>query len=807
MRRFYFPLYVCFFCTFITAVNTNNTFTVPIIDTVAQAINTKNNTEKISPTEELKALQNNTDNTLSINENDIEYNENKDRENTETQEYNSLQQELSEESPVFYSYKTSTSDNLAALVEKLESLNQKSASLFFRENKLKSWHQEIADIIYYVRIINKKEHNKRLEQEAYKPLHAALKELTQALVTYEPLIIIPDITKILQESPYAILGVEKNATDEEIAAAYQNFYQQYTAEKIQQRMQQENASEKDIKREKKAGAIVLATIQRAYDKIKTAAARSTYMSQEGEEYSDQLSTESKNALQKITATLGRLLYSGQLLTQIEKFIKEYEPQELEKKKALTKSELERIGEEKVRLQQRPIPSQYSQTRDYGYGSGSDYYPSGDYGNYGGGSYGGGYDGSGYDPYSLTQPVSGVSDMGEKGGGGAPRAPGSGDKGKTDKDKEKTDKDKKEEAAKFVESKEKKEINKLFKKINLAHEELEGTLNRLSVVKAEQEAVMVRHKSPTPPPPVDPDGPPAAPIKRELSTEETDVRTKVERQNKTVDDAAKDLSKMYRDLSYEFSNAQIVQPGTNSATGLTQQELNDCRNRMNKLQNAGKYTIEKLTKISDRNNADSLERAINAARKSLNLPLILGPNPTDEAKSGTKNTPAAVPINLNQAEARSIKTLRNFEQAHTALEDALDNLEEAIEAKTKIPLGQSSIKTMKANREIQEQAQLFTQKVAELVQIYDSLSTTTLPQKEIALYKKVIENFEPTIKFIIKKLTDIEKLADNKNIKLLAQQLETAIDTFRKILGMSSILAPKEETDFQEDVTTPKEQQG
>jgi len=804
MRRFYFPLYVCFTCTFIIAINTNNktnnTFTVPIIDTVAQAINTKNNTEKISPTEELKSLQNNVDTNPIVEENDRKYNENKDRQNTETQEYNSLQQELSEESPVFYAYKTSTSDNLAALVEKLESLNQKSASLFFRENKLKSWHQEIAEIIYYVRIINKKEHNKRLEQEAYKPLHAALKELTQTLVTYEPLIIIPDITKILQESPYAILGIEKNATDEEIVAAYQNFYQQYTAEKIQQRMQQEHASEKDIKREKKAGAIVLATIQQAYDKIKTEADRAAYTSQEAEEYSDQLSTESKNALQKITATLGRLLYSGQLLTQIEKFIKEYEPQELEKKKALTKSELERIGEEKIRLQQRPTFSQTSHSRDYGYGSGSDYYSGSDYGNYGGGSYGGNY--GGYDPYSLTQPVSGGSDMGGKGGGGPLGGPNSSAGAQSDKDKEKADKDKKaQENASRVDTKKEDDIKKTFKQISTAHTNLESALSGLKDAIQIRESLRITKEQLKTKSGIKAGEVPPPPVPEAISPAEIDAKTAVDKAHTDVKDEAKKLIEAYNKLHEDLpsSTERIVDiPGVKTQT-FTATDMQNYRQHINNQSSRVANAIQILSTPEHQKFARRLREAFNKVRESLHM------QPLKEQESDGKNTPAE-PITINQAEASSIKNLRDFEQAHTTLEDALDNLETASEIRKKMPLDQqSSIKILKANKAIREQETQFTQKAAELVEIYDGLNTKPT-QKEIALYKKVMKKFESTIKLIIEKLPDFEKLPDDKNTKPLAQQLITAIDTFRKILGMGSILAPKEETDSQEDGVTTQEQE-
>ena len=61
MKHLYLSLVFCCICVSHHMLIAKNKITVPIIDTVAQAINTSNTSEKISPKEELKSLQQGTD--------------------------------------------------------------------------------------------------------------------------------------------------------------------------------------------------------------------------------------------------------------------------------------------------------------------------------------------------------------------------------------------------------------------------------------------------------------------------------------------------------------------------------------------------------------------------------------------------------------------------------------------------------------------------------------------------------------------------------------------------------------------------
>lgn len=229
---------------------------------------------------------------------------------------------------------SSTKDTLDKLIEHIDALIQKGSSLQLKENKLKSWGTDLNNLVFYLRVINKQEHYDRLAKGAYIDMLKKLEELKKALDKNVGRITVPDITKTEEDSPYTILDVEKSATQKEIKKAYDTKVKEYDIEALESRLKEEGATDKDIKREKKAAQLSLQTLQDAYEKIGDQGAREQYDREPKaqEDLEKQLSGETKEALEKVTDAIAAALYTDEILNKLEAFLKEYEPAELEKKK-------------------------------------------------------------------------------------------------------------------------------------------------------------------------------------------------------------------------------------------------------------------------------------------------------------------------------------------------------------------------------------------------------------------------------------------------------------------------------------------
>jgi len=286
------------------------------------------------------------------------------------------------------------------LIEHLESLSQKGASLTFIDTELRAWRQVLRDFIYDLYIINTPERIEALCGFKDGLIIKHLKELLTAFASEEQQLIVPEVTEI--ESPYKTLSISPKSTDKEITAAYKKLKQKLDPATLKKELKRDKVIEEDIKRALKLNQFSLNALEEAYTQLQDKTSRAQIdrgLDAKTAEFNEIMRT-NKIALNSIKLALDSSVFKNQLLPNFEELLSIIAPKELAQRKTMDEAEKKQLKEQEKRARKASTKSgqsgQLEPTLSYRGSSSDGYSGSGYYPDYGPGRY---YPGmQGYDPY-------------------------------------------------------------------------------------------------------------------------------------------------------------------------------------------------------------------------------------------------------------------------------------------------------------------------------------------------------------------------------------------------------------------------
>jgi curved DNA-binding protein CbpA/uncharacterized protein YukE len=327
---------------------------------------------------------------------------------------------------------------LDILITHLRSLQEKAEADKLIGQYLESYRPIIHELLFNAEILKKPITSKYLVSPDYQKLYTTYKQLKSALAQYEPALTVQEPKKYKGYDPYAVLGVLRSATQDEIEAHWKKLSREYNPEVIREKLTQEGASHEEINRAIEHAQMRLRPLRKAYKRLIQPEIRAEF-----DRILASRRIEKKAAEQEYRAELTPLLRAldqavfNDILQDTNKLLAKYDAEALEEKKkklAAEEATAKRI-EEYQKQRPAPTPLSFNGGNGYGYG-GYPTYP----------SYGLGYGPSTYQP-SYTPTTVYPNDFGKA-------LPGFNDdkKPQTFAGKEKKDEKKKPDSAKTPEDK-------------------------------------------------------------------------------------------------------------------------------------------------------------------------------------------------------------------------------------------------------------------------------------------------------------------------------------------------------------------
>lgn len=358
---------------------------------------------------------------------------------------------------------------LNAIITHINALRQKAQGNDQIARRLSQWAESLNDLIFYIKVINKKEHRERLATKDFQELFTTLEQLSRNLAANQPQIVLPQAAP-LEDDPYLILQLPANATPEEITQRYSELKKTYSPKKIKEDLKRKNASKKEIDREVRAAHLTFSLIQDAYDQLHDPKTKTIIDEKHTQSKNDQLSATSQNALSQVLNAISNSIYQQKLLEGLQDFLKQFEPEQLAQKQALEAAQAQRKKEHEELAKAKPALNPHTGKYDIKHPqqqprSSYDNYPSsyGGYGGYGSGGYPSYSDSSSQKATPGAKISEGEGKKGTGGGGGGGGKPTESKKGEPDDktkkmledlNKKEADKKKKDEEKKLKDLEEK-----------------------------------------------------------------------------------------------------------------------------------------------------------------------------------------------------------------------------------------------------------------------------------------------------------------------------------------------------------------
>ena len=226
---------------------------------------------------------------------------------------------------------------LREIEHKLESLLVKVKSLEALQKKLSSLEQEVSELRYFIKVMQTPDLVLLLATKEFESLHKHLEALHKALATYEPAIIARKRSGDVDD-PYEMLGIEYEATPEQITQAYNKLKDTQSPEAVEKVLS--SLDEKDRKKRLKEARLTWGFIQSAYETLidpkERAIARKELKNKIEEEARHERS--SRSAFEKLFDALTTAFYPHGVLKDIKGLLEKHKPQELELAKKTLEAE-------------------------------------------------------------------------------------------------------------------------------------------------------------------------------------------------------------------------------------------------------------------------------------------------------------------------------------------------------------------------------------------------------------------------------------------------------------------------------------
>jgi hypothetical protein len=253
---------------------------------------------------------------------------------------------------------------LDTIIKQINTLRQKAQGNEQIARRLAQWAEPLQDLIFYLKVINKKVHHERIATKDFDNLFKDLETLSGQLATYQPHIILTE-KSVDNDDPYKILGISYDATSHHITAQYNKLKKKHNPKKITKSLKSRNASQKEIDRERRAAELTLSLIQDAYDQLNDPKSKKLVDDKRLTQPTDQLSSAAQSNLTKVLEAISNSVYQNKLLDQLQEFLKKYEPEQLAQKKTFEEAQTQRKKEqvELSKIQPKNITTKYDRT-DY-----------------------------------------------------------------------------------------------------------------------------------------------------------------------------------------------------------------------------------------------------------------------------------------------------------------------------------------------------------------------------------------------------------------------------------------------------------
>lgn len=234
-------------------------------------------------------------------------------------------------------------------IKHIENLREKASTDEYMSFKLIQWQQELHDFLYFLHILMNEDLIKYLVSLEFTELYQNLECFYKEIATYEPLVKAKETVEYESENPYAVLRISSMATPQEIENAYKKLKKTYSPEKIQKKLKELGISEKEIKRRIKEAQLTFKFIQQAYDTLKDQKQKAIIDRIIKEKVSQEKQERilSDSAFNKILDTFSSKIYP--ILTDINKLLEKYKPEELAKAKKQEELEKKKLAETKERI--------------------------------------------------------------------------------------------------------------------------------------------------------------------------------------------------------------------------------------------------------------------------------------------------------------------------------------------------------------------------------------------------------------------------------------------------------------------------
>ena len=226
---------------------------------------------------------------------------------------------------------------LQDIERRTDSLLVKAKTREVIQKKLSSLHLEIAELRYFVKVLQDPELSLLLSSKEFSGLHNHLKSLQNALATYEPSIIARKRTGDVDD-PYEMLGVEYDATPKQITEAYNALKATKSPEAVQKALA--SLPEKERKKRIKEARLTWSFIQGAYETLKDPKERAIVRKELQEKISQEERNEkiSRTAFDKLYSAFTTAFYPHAILRDIRALLEKHKPEELEHAKKVIEAE-------------------------------------------------------------------------------------------------------------------------------------------------------------------------------------------------------------------------------------------------------------------------------------------------------------------------------------------------------------------------------------------------------------------------------------------------------------------------------------
>ncbi|MBY0110154.1 MAG: DnaJ domain-containing protein [Candidatus Babeliaceae bacterium] len=264
--------------------------------------------------------------------------------------------------------RTQNPENVAyvidTIIKQITMLRQKAQGNEQIARRITQWAEPLNDLIFFLKVINKKVHHERLAKNDFDALFKDLESLSRQLLTYQPRIILTE-KNVDNDDPYKILGLSYNATSQEITTQYTKLKKKHNPKIVVKKLKKEGASKKEMDREKRAAELTLSLIQDAYDQLNDPKTKKLLDDKRLTQPTDQLSSAAQSNLTKVLEVISTAVYQNKLLEKLQDFLKKYEPEQLAQKKAFEEAQIQRKKEqvEQAKIQPKLTYTKYDRT-DY-----------------------------------------------------------------------------------------------------------------------------------------------------------------------------------------------------------------------------------------------------------------------------------------------------------------------------------------------------------------------------------------------------------------------------------------------------------